>query len=202
MKDENKEIQDSRPKTYSKFTNTPYYQQRYALELQMILDTRKPDCDIFLRCHSLGGYTVRSLYTRVYQSFRYLLDNLDPEGKYLAMWHQVEITKHDVKNPMENGIIIHWKANPAVSKKRTSAPLVAEEIKTEQSTVDWKEKLEHFIDNAEENDEIVIENVHLSSEEFEGIQAMFAPEEFGFVLHPKSNTTWLKVIKNSQLKRG
>ena len=153
---------------HSKSTNATYYRERYAIELRGTLDEMMAE-------HAQGIYENRlfrydesplsknSLYLYVQQSRQYLLDNLDPDGKYAKFMEYIRWGKR-------HGLGIEIKYDRMICSPGTTirASKVVEEDK--QSAV-WKDKLDKFLETAPERATLVIDKLALSEEEIAEVES-------------------------------
>jgi len=100
---------------WSTLTNAPYYKEKFALELKIVLDEMLTIlesghsfvCKVYQYKH-FSNYTPSTIYARIIQSKMFLLDKLDPIGKYKLFLENVEIKREpnfgvilSVKKPLE-----------------------------------------------------------------------------------------------------
>jgi len=99
-----------RPKRLSQNSNTPYYKEIYALEIKevfdVLLETKRPQ---LWKYSDWSEYTPGTLYQRVCWGCRFLLDHLDPVGKYATLREAIEISPVPIKEPI--GLGIRFKRN-------------------------------------------------------------------------------------------
>src|SRR5205823_4714999 len=71
---------------WGKKKNAPYYREKFALEIRNVLDILKktfPQPFVY-RYERFPEFSSRTIYLRIYQSKKYLLEHLDPTGAYAA----------------------------------------------------------------------------------------------------------------------
>ena len=131
-----------KPNNWSSLTNAPYYRERFALELKVVLDEmiQEAEANIFedreFFYSSFPTLSHNTLYLRVNQSKLYLVNKLDSENKYKRFLELVAITRE------KSGIRLSYNRDvlhPAV-------PLKANKVMPiEQQTITWKVKLDEFL---------------------------------------------------------
>lgn len=81
-----------RPSHYSKNSNLPYYKEIYAVELRevfdKILETKRP---YLWKYEEWSEYKPNTLAQRVRCAIKFLIDHLDPDGKYAYLRDCVDI---------------------------------------------------------------------------------------------------------------
>jgi hypothetical protein len=95
-----------RPKHLSKNSNLPYYKEIYAIEIREVFDkiieTKKP---YLWKYSEWSEYKPTTLYQRVCCGAKFLIDHLDPDGKYSYLRDCVDIGPvPNSKNPIGLGI--------------------------------------------------------------------------------------------------
>lgn len=91
-------VTTKRPDGWSHRSTATYYTETYALEIRESIDHMiSTGEDIVFRfetwCNSKTGYSVKTLYARINQSIRYLIDFLDTNGRY-AQWFRSKKIKN------------------------------------------------------------------------------------------------------------
>lgn len=159
---------ESRPQGWSRRSNASYYKQSFAEEIKVLIDgmleSRK---DIILRYSSYclpdvrNGISKNTLYLRVNQSVKFLLDKLDPDGKYMAWYRAVKIKITPA------GIEIRFGEESRNSKL---IPMVYEEIVTQREDAEWRKDMENWLESTDVRP-FVRKHLALSNEEVEKLQS-------------------------------
>jgi hypothetical protein len=89
-------VTTKRPDGWSHRSTATYYTETYALEIKESIDYMiSTGEDIVFRfetwCNSKTGYSVKTLYARINQSIRYLIDFLDTNGQYVKWFRSKKI---------------------------------------------------------------------------------------------------------------
>jgi len=96
--------EDERPKGYGKHSATAYYNIDCAKSVQKWLDKLDLEDKSNILYFPIPKYkTVRTIYDQIYYGFRFLIERLDPDKKYLALRQQLSIKKE------KNRIKVYWK---------------------------------------------------------------------------------------------
>lgn len=132
----------------------PYYREHFALEAKEILDklhaTGKP-----LRVSAVN-ISVSSLRLQYYQGARYLLDNLDDQGKYLALYRQTKCS-----------------TNPGYIEFHIR--IAARNLSAIEINAPWKDELTVFLDTAVANDKFYRDDVILNDDDIAWINNQITP---------------------------
>lgn len=88
---QNKPIE--KPHGWKSSSNPPYFKERFALEFKLALDKMMESGEDMEYRYADFKMTKDSMYLRVAQSRMYLLERLDPEGKYAKFLEQITITR-------------------------------------------------------------------------------------------------------------
>lgn len=128
----------SRPGHWRQNTNSPYFKTRYAEELRIILDkmieTRQ---DIEYSYADFPRMSRSSLYQRVNQAKRFLLQELDPDKKYFNFCEIVAITRE------KTGI----RLSIPDDLRDPNTPYVGRVVVPKSEQNEWQDKLDLFLEN-------------------------------------------------------
>lgn len=182
------------PRDYSPNTVSAYYQQTYAEEVKVILDSMNPGKDKLIRCGVLGvKYTT--VRAKVYQAWQYLTDHMDPDGKYKELRDRISLVPWPSHGTKE-GVVIHW----GNSRTKKSAPLTSEDILPLDEIYSWKDKLDRFMENAVEREVIELTDLGLSEEEFIALKQSIEMTD-DFVWAPKNTKNKITIMRDSMLRK-
>jgi len=155
-------LEKHRPQHWSRLANAPYYRAKYAAEIKIILDQMIADGEnrvIFYKDHP--GLNSNTLYNKLFQAKKYLLDKLDPDGKYSLFCESLHIHK-------KRGVGIHLDIDRNILDG-TPEGFKAQTLSNTNSE-EWKSKIEIFIKNSQSGDVLHMKNLALSPEEIEDIE--------------------------------
>lgn len=144
----------------------PYYKEHYALELQPYLDMmiaqQKAIEFKYANYKHLGKKTLR---LKIYQAFLYLVDNLDPSGKYFELKNQtmVLLKQHGVRISFVDKIKIPLHG----------AIVEDDEAGSGRVTPFWKDKVDEFVSTAPVGEKLRIAGLKLSDTEVAELEASF-----------------------------
>lgn len=149
------DVLDDRPKGWSRKSMCPYYKAKYALqlkeELEHMIATRTDLCYSYEDWQKMSGLGKDSLYLRVNQSRRYLLERLDPDKKYAKFFEMVTVTRERGKGVMISFLPEFRDGDVSSFKPRSVIP--------EKETPIWREKIDEFL----ENEDNVGESLHVGN---------------------------------------
>jgi len=161
-----KVFQPKKPVGYSKRSNCPYYKPFFALQFKEALDTVIKTAEPHVwKYKDHQNLSKTSLYLRIDQGKRYLLDHLDtPEKKYAIVCDAISISRE-----RNLGVVI--RVHNAIREAKLYMPTPLEEEGTSSA---WKHKMEDWIENGEVGTEFTVDNLTMSEEEVTKLQYMLA----------------------------
>ena len=85
-------LASNKPANWGKSSNAPYYSKLYGAEMKKAVDQMRNDKqDIWWRykvwCTEGTGISEQTLYNRINQSLRFVLERMDDDGVY-AQWRE------------------------------------------------------------------------------------------------------------------
>lgn len=155
----------NKPIGWSRHSQATYYKEPYALQLKKILDdmmaTGKEFCfgyDWFEKTFGLGRDT---LYLRVYQSKRYLLEKLDPDNIYKRFCEdKIEISRERGK-----GVTLRFRQ----AYQQGGPDFTPVEVMPESEEPRWKQKMNAWLES-DDTAPFSQTNIILSPEEIAAIE--------------------------------
>jgi hypothetical protein len=161
-----------KPHGFGQDSYSPYYKKHYGEQLQRLADEQLKtlqdivyDYATFCKPKNPNGCSETSLYNRVNMSRRYLLERLDPDGKYQG-WKEIT----NVRQLGGVGVVIsidpEIKAMMAGNTKDTPQPRMAEPIVNKPR---WKQQLDDWVES-DDTSPLVIRHLILTPEEQEVIR--------------------------------
>jgi hypothetical protein len=183
------DVKSRRPRESRRLLRMTYYRERFAKQMQMIIDDMMKEHKNGIHEDRFFAYAAyenilnkNSLYLKINQSMSYLKNELDPEGIYNEFSEIILIKR------MADGIRISYQRDIV---EGTEADLVATKILTaeEQKNV-YTEKIDEFLEKGKEGEELLITKLHLTEEELEKIEASICQlENIVYKLFP--NRIWM-----------
>jgi len=150
-----------KPKGWGRHSNAPYYSEVYGKQLQVVVDAmmidRQPRCyfyDEYLKKH---GVSKETLYLRVNQSRLWLLEQMDPDGRYTKFFSLVEIHRE-----RGVGVIIRYKPEFQDGDDSDFAPRTVLPV---NEMPRWKKEVDEFLENASAGDKKHIDKLALSPDD-------------------------------------
>lgn len=163
-------VQGPRPAGWSRKSMAPYYKELYGQEMKESLDTimaNRIDVIYDYETFEKMGMSRNTVYLRVNQSLRYLMERMDPDHKYAKFYREcLQITKErnvgvriSLIPEYRNSQVSEFKPKPVMPK--SEAPL-------------WRRKLEAFLESAQPGDKPFIqEHLALTPEEIKALKESF-----------------------------
>lgn len=155
-----------RPKPLGKAKNKPYYRQTYALEFREVFEEFMADKARRIYYYKdFPKYSNNTLYLKIMQSREYLLDNLDPEGKYNLFDQCTYIHKKKGVGVIMEVLLDVLDQQLSVADNTT---LITSEFKPQKlnSNGDWRDRLDKFLEGEPKYDEqFVADKIALGEEE-------------------------------------
>ena len=153
----------TKPAGWSHRSNAPYYKRMYALEIQPFIDRMMVDKqDIIYRyvkwCTVETGISPTTLYFRVNQSIRYLVECMDtPDHKYGQWLELVNITRN-----RDVGVLISY--IPGFGKV-DGVQLQPESVTPQSSKPVWVRKMDDWLEDDSNYEPYVKEGLNLTAQE-------------------------------------
>ena len=144
----------NRPLGWSQRSQATYYKERNAKWLQHDIDLMMVDRKARLyRYSTFSGMSRNSLYLKINQSFRFLLDNLDPDGIYKDFADSIRITRQP-----NVGVLIKFEEHSDCES------IEGEALESITQRPKWMEKMDAWLES-EETKPFIKEGLCLSDEE-------------------------------------
>lgn len=161
-------VHGNRPNGWSRRSNATYYREQYALQMKSTIDQMWIDRqDRFYSYETWKHMSHNSVYLRLNQSLRYLVDNLDPDKKYARFLQMVSITRERNKGVK---ITFNEEFRHADTSSFSPAPVIPK-----SEAPKWKQKIEMWLEESEPGDKpFLLEGLMLSPEEVREVKLTFA----------------------------
>lgn len=135
-------IVHNRPAGWSRRSNAPYYKEVYAKQLKAevdkMLENKKPLCFRYSTwCNTNTGMSHQTLYNRINQSIRYLIEQMDIDNKYRNWSDMVRVERMPGV-----GIIISF--IPGLLEDESFR---ADEIEPRDTMPIWKREMEDWLES-------------------------------------------------------
>lgn len=139
-----KQIVSKRPSGWSSRSNSPYYTDECGKQMREVanrmIETGEPvvySYDIW--CAPPRGMSQNTLYTRINQSIRYLVERLDPNGLYRRWYDSVAIER----NHKRGGIIVQLKTGVLLPD------FAPRQVEPAKNLPNWKRDLDNWLESDE-----------------------------------------------------
>lgn len=158
----------SKPLGWKRRSNAPYYKERYAAELKEVVDAMIKDRRDRFYPYEMAKKTLGiekgTLFLRIYQAHRYLLDYMDtPDKLYAKFFETVTIQRR-----RGTGVVIAFAPGFAEGNGKLE-PLPADSKNTT-----WRDKMEDWVENSQPGDEPFFQDkLVLSPDEISDLKATF-----------------------------
>ena len=132
----------NRPAGWSRKSNAPYYKEKYALQLKSEIDkmieSGKPLCFRYsVWCTEETRMSKQTLYNRINQSIRYLIEQLDIDRYYAKWYESVEIERE-----RSIGISIYFIVGLSGTEQ-----FKAELIEPKENAPIWKREMDAWLES-------------------------------------------------------
>ncbi len=159
-----------RPEGWSPKSNAPYYNMFCGEQMQIAVDemmrSREPIVYRYANfCYEdgvQGGCSRNTLYNRINQSIRYLVEKMDPNNVYLRWLETV-----DVNRKKGLGITIRFK--PEFKNPNVTSSFVPDKYIEPEDEVKWRRKMEEWLEG-DEMTPFCLEKLALTTEEVESLR--------------------------------
>lgn len=160
-----------RPAGHSKASVSPYYKERFALQLKPWLDKMIENKeDIIFLYSDFNWVSKNSLYLLLNQAFKYLLEHMDPDGKYAELRQIIEVRRAKDTHGMPRGVSFQYAKDVKLGANQFKGTTMQEMDK-------WRQEMEEYLESGEVNqpfyrDKLVISRAE--REELEDLLSQFA----------------------------
>ena len=189
----------NRKRKWGLSTVAPYYNTKAAIEMRVVLDKMFEDSGSDIKILlSQQHRTLNSMYAKINQGWNFLMDKMDQRGRYRFLRERIRIRKEEngialrwKHNPIESERFNCSEPFQIITMKHTGLqpePSLEEELKRHEAITQelgeevtkkkipqliWREKLDAFIEMAEENTALDLKNIMIMPEQQEGIKQLF-----------------------------
>jgi hypothetical protein len=176
-----------KPAGWARRSQAPYYKDFYGKQLQKdadaMLENRQ---DLVYRydlwCNTSTGMSKNTLYNRVNQSIRYLLEHLDPEKKY-SDWHAMTRVER-----VEYGVRVSFVPE---YREGSHSNFGGELTTTREAIPKHLQEIDYWLEG-DMDKPLIIENINLTAEQLNEVKTKLAQlDGIGKVLRYNS----IKLIK-------
>lgn len=158
-----------------KKSNAPYYKLKYGEKLKETFDLLLADKTRIIIWRLENSSSLNTLYLRYHQGREYLIDHMDPDCKYLDAIAHIKTKKRHKEEP--KGLIFFWEDNhepePDAVKVEEFKEVKKEEI-VKPKELSWRNKLENFIEKAEDSEKLRLNKVEATEGNRQIVEGMMA----------------------------
>ena len=160
-------IEGKKPSGWSRRSTATYYGQQYAIQIKAVLDAMMADKqDRWYYYKEWPHMSHTSVYLRINQSLRYLLEVMDPDHRYSTFMSTVAITRE-----RNVGVKLTVKEEYRDGALKTFIPVA---IVPSLELPKWKQKIEKWLEESEPGDKpFILEGLMLTSEEVKNLKIEF-----------------------------
>lgn len=166
-----KEIRDKKkPSGWRKRSTSPYFKPWFAEKIKRVVDQMYIDGHDKIYVYTdYPSHTKNTLYLFVNQAFRFLITHMDtPDGKYSKAKDEIGISREPHK-----GIRLSFHKN-IKDGSRSEFDNMPHDVIPKKHEIEWKTKMEEFLEEAPEGANFEQLNLILSTEEVEDLRNSFA----------------------------
>ena len=164
-------LTSTKPQGWSHRSHATYYKAMYAKELKEKVDEMMQNKqDIIYKystwCTEKTQYSPQTVYNRVNQSLRYILDQLDPKGIYKE-WHETV----EVRREKGKGVVISYIPGFGSNDEESPRPEFVEPKNTKPL---WMRRLDEWIEDNDNYEPFVKDGLALGTDEIVALKVMLA----------------------------
>lgn len=154
-------IVGNKPSGWSRRSNAPYYRRQYGLEIKEVFDRMIKDqldsCYDFATFEA-KGINRSTLYIRINQSIRYLLDHLDDINHTYARFREM------IRIERERGVGVMIRFAPEFRGGNIN-DFKPREIIPKDKVPSWKEEMLEYMENGTVGEPFFVDKLALTNEE-------------------------------------
>ena len=162
-------IVTNKPVGWGRKSQATYFKEPYALELKKILDdmmsTNKEFCFSYKWFEETFGLGKDTLYARVYQSMRFLVERLDPDGIYKKFLGE----RVTVRRERGKGVVLRFQQ----AYQQGGPAFEPIEVIPTSEEPKWRQRMNTWLES-EDDVPFVQNNIILSPEEITSIEIQLA----------------------------
>ena len=178
----------TKPSGWGRRSNSPYYKEVYALALKEVADdmikTREDQVYFY---KDFPGIVPTTLYAKVYQALRYLIDYLDTPDKHYARWSEM------VTISMQQGVGVRISFVETIRDAKI-ADFKPRSVVSKAELPVWKQKVESYLEDHKQTKPFCESNLALTPTEIKDLRDSLLPVK-GIIFHVKSYE--IKIIKTN-----
>lgn len=151
-----------RPANTSRSGTYSYYRDVFALEIRAVVDQMiERTCDKEFFYSDYPELRPSSIYMRIWQGKKFLLDFLDPDGKYNQVFSMIEISRE------KTGVRLSWLRDKLMGKQ-----FIARDVTIKDKTKQWKDEVEAFLQDRSMST-LHLKRLHLTTDEMMDLESSF-----------------------------
>lgn len=161
--------EQKKPTAWSNRSNAPYYKERYAIQLQTILDVMIEEYSkgiIDSRMFKYKDFNLKksSLYLMINQAKLFLIDNMDNDNRYRKFLDNIKVKQE------QEGVVLRYCKDIINDTKISLDRATPIQTLTEQQ-ISIQTKVEEFLQNAKAGDKLELKNLSLDDDMIEALES-------------------------------
>ena len=163
-------VTNKRPKGWSRRSNAPYYGEFYAKQIKATVDEMlKSKQSVIYEYKTFPDLAPLTLYFRVNQSLKYLVDCMDDELKtYKHFISSIRVERSQKKG----GILLSFKEEFAGEFALDFTP---RSVLPDSETPKWRQKIDKYLEDGRPEDRpLIIDNLCLTPDDIRKLEIEFA----------------------------
>lgn len=158
-----------KPAGWSRHSRATYYGEVYARQIKAIFDGIADDRqDRIFFYASLPQFSAQTIYTRINQSIRYLVDVLDEDGTYRKLRGIIDIHRDRVRKGLRFELRKEFRENLESSSFKPVEMIPTIEMPK------WKQKIETWLEKSEPGQKpFTLERLALTPDEIKELKEQF-----------------------------
>lgn len=166
-------LTSDKPDGWSHKSSAPYFKEYYGQEMKALIDDSMVnyrsivyDYETFCNPRAAHRVSERTVYNRVNQSIRYVLERLDTIDHKYAKWHEMI----EVKPMVGVGVVIRYKSEAvAIALGDMSSLPKPRLVDPSHDNPKWKKDLDHWLESGDV-EPFIKNNLALSPQEQEQLK--------------------------------
>jgi hypothetical protein len=156
-------VTSTKPKGWSHKSNAPYYNKVYGRELQTLVDQMMVTGQSIVYgykefCQGESQCSPQTLYNRVNQSLRYLIECMDTEDHKYGQWYETV----KIERARGQGVIIFYAVGLGPQSEGTPKARMVEPKSTQAV---WERQMDDWLEDSDNFEPYVKEGLSLSQDE-------------------------------------
>ena len=155
-----------RPKSWGRRSRATYFNLEYATQVKKVIDGMledRKDRMFYYSAHS--QYTPNTIYLRINQSLRYLLEEMDVDQKYKKAMAIIDVKRDRIHKAIRFSIRNEFRDG--------ESSFIPAEIVPSVDLPKWKQRIEEWLETSEVGQQFSLDRLALSPDEVRDLKLQF-----------------------------